>query len=105
MADSLEVDPLAAAVKKAFKAPFDAVVKIAPDKGEPLFIDGRKTPPAVSAAAPDTDSVTCQWRGSREALTRAMGSERAFESAYVAGRILVSGDMSVMARLAFEDNR
>lgn len=104
MADAVENDPLEAAAKKAFAAPFGAVLKIAPENGGPLFVDGHKTPPEISAA-PAGHDVSCQWRGSREALIRAMGSERAFESAYVSGRVLVSGDMSVMARLKFEEHR
>ena len=100
-----ENDPLKAAAEKAFTAPFGAVLKIAPEDGGPLFVDGRKTPPAICTSAPEGDEASCQWRGAREALIRVMSSARAFESAYVSGRITVSGDMSVMARVKLEESR
>ncbi len=105
MADAGETDALTLAAKKAFAAPFGAVLKIAPDKGGALWIDGRKSPPHLSAGAPGGAEADCLWRGAREALIRAMSGARAFESAYVSGRVAVSGDISVMARLTLDESR
>ena len=105
MAAPSKNDALEAAAKKAFAAPFGAVLKLAPDEGAPLWIDGRASPPKLSSAAPDGKEADCLWRGAGDALIRAMAGARAFESAYVSGRIAVSGDMSVMARLAVEESR
>lgn len=105
MSKAGEQDALSAAAAKAFAAPFDAVIKLAPEDGAPLWVDGRKTPPVVSADAPKDVEANCLWRGRREALVRAMASARSLEGAYVAGRIAVAGDMSVMARLKLEEGR
>ncbi len=105
MAATGEQDALSAAAAKAFAAPFGAIIKLAPEEGAPLWIDGRKTPPAISSKAPKADEENCLWRGRREALIRALSSARSLEGAYVAGRITIAGDMSVMARLNLEEGR
>jgi len=90
---------LSDAAKKSFASPFGAVLKIVPDEGAPLWIDGRANPPKVSDSAPKDAEASCVFRGRRDSLARALANNRAFESAYVSGRIAVAGDMSVMARL------
>lgn len=105
MATAGEQDALSAAAAKAFTTPFGAIVKLAPEEGAPLWVDGRKTPPAISTKTPKGGEENCLWRGRREALVRAMSSARSLESAYVSGRITVAGDMSVMARLKLEEGR
>lgn len=107
--DAGQKDDLAVAAEKAFKAPFGAVLHLAPETGAALWVDGRAASPVVSATAPETPKggadALCVWRGQRDSLIRALSGERAFESAFVSGRIAVSGDMSVMARLAIEGGR
>jgi hypothetical protein len=98
-------DPLQAAASKAFAAAFGGVLKLAPDLGAPVWIDGRDSPPKVLAAAPDKVQETCVWRGTREALVRSIASARAFESAYVSGRICIAGDISVAARIILDEHR
>jgi hypothetical protein len=100
-----ELDALGAAAKKAFAAPFGAVVKLEPESGAPLWVDGHKNPPQILMTPPDGAGESCLWRGAREALIRAMAGARGFESAYVAGRVSISGDMSVMARITLGENR
>ncbi|MEO1135247.1 MAG: SCP2 sterol-binding domain-containing protein [Pseudomonadota bacterium] len=93
-------DALIAAARKAFAAEFGAMLKLVPKNGEPIWIDGRQAPPVVSPTPLETSTApACTWRGARETLLRVLSSERAFESAFVSGRVSVSGDMSVMARL------
>ena len=98
-------DLLVNAAHKMFAAPFNAVLKLTPDEGAALWVDGRQHPPSLSSEAPDSTSPDCQWRGGRDAMIRAMAGARAFESAYASGRVAVSGDMSVMARLVFGENK
>lgn len=98
------VDPLEAAARKSFAAAFGAILKLEPDTGACVWIDGRTSPPALSSSPPSS-AETCVWRGPQDALLRAIASNRAFESAFVAGRILVAGDMSVPARVTLGDGR
>ena len=113
-------DALTAAAQRAFAASFGVVLKLAPEQGAALWVDGRGERPVVSATAPDGadaddqhsddqdgkgGAALCVWSGARESLMRALAGERAFESAFVSGRIAVSGDMSVMARLALAGGR
>ena len=98
-------DDLLAAAAKAFSTPFAAVLKLAPDAGDPVWVDGRAAPPICAATEPKDTHADCIWRGGREALLRALAGERAFESAFVSGRIAISGDMSVMARLQMAGGR
>ena len=98
MSDGNE-NPLSEAAKKSFAAPFGAVLKVAPDEGEPFWVDGRAAPPKISGSPPKGMEADCVFRGRRDSLFRALANNRAFESAHVSGRIAVAGDMSVMARL------
>jgi len=85
---------------KAFAAPFGAVLELRPEGGDAVFVDGRKNPPAVSAAAPnDQPAAICVWRGPLDLMRRALNSSRATENAVINGRLTIAGDMSVMARL------
>ena len=90
-------ETLLKAAQKAFQDPFGAVLELNADDCAPIIIDGRKTPPKVSAdkkAKPD-----CIWRAANDIMLRALSSERALENAYISGGLTISGDMSVMARL------
>ena len=91
---------LAEAARGAFAAPFDAVLELRPDEGAPVFIDGRKTPPAVSNSHPDKKGAAdCVWRCPADIMLRVLTSRRAVENAVISGRLVIAGDMSVMARL------
>ncbi|MEZ5893001.1 MAG: hypothetical protein R3C58_07640 [Parvularculaceae bacterium] len=70
-------DALADAARRAFKAPFGAVLKIAPDDGAPFWIDGRKDAPQLLAAAPKDAESACMLSGARDALLRVMSGARA----------------------------
>ena len=91
--------------EKAFASSFGAVLKIAPDDAEPLWIDGRQNPPKILTKSPGKVEEACTWRGACESLMRALDNERAATSAFVSGRIAISGDMSVMARLQLSGAR
>ena len=103
--DAKPKDDLIAAAEKAFTSPFGAVLHLAPETGAALWIDGRAERPAVMTSAPGNDAALCVWRAPRDSLIRALSGERAFESAFVSGRIAVSGDMSVMTRLTLDGGR
>ena len=105
MADAAEENNLKARAEKAFAKSFGAVLKIAPDEGDPVWVDGRKNPPAILSKKPKNSDDGCTWRGAHESLMRALENERAATSAFVSGRIAISGDMSVMARLQLEGGK
>ncbi len=98
-------DPLYAAAEKAFAAPFGAIVELRAEDGDSLWVDGRQDPPQLLAAAPENGGPACCWRGPKETLQRALATARAFDSAFLSGRLAVAGDMSVMARLQLHEGR
>ncbi len=100
MSDANIPNPLIAAARKTFTEPFGAVITllVEGDDNKTIRIDGRQTPPVVSAAK-SAGKADCVWRAAPDILLRAISGERGFESVYVSGRLSISGDMSVMARL------
>ena len=92
-------EKLAAAARKGFQTPFDGALLILTDEGGAIWVDGASTPPAISKTPPTEQEPDCVWRGGRDTVLRALESDRAFDSAFVAGRLKISGDMSVMTRL------
>ncbi len=105
MPDKNGDEEMKALAAKTFAMPFGAILQLAPDGGHMIWVDGRSNPPTISTNAPKNASADCTWRGARESLLRALENERAFGSAFVSGRITISGDMSVMARLQMEGAR
>lgn len=93
------------AAARAFAKPFDAVLEIAVDGAAPFFVDGRADPPAVGEKPPKGGKPACALSGAEDVMTRVLDGERALESAYVSGRLAISGDMSVMARLTLDPSR
>ena len=104
MSGENENDELQALAARAFAAPFNAILQLAPDTGEAIWIDGHSSPPTILRKTPKK-TADCIWRGASESLLRALESERAAASAFVSGRITISGDMSVMARIQMEGTR
>ncbi len=88
----------------AFKDGFGGVLRIEPSDGPSFIIDGRSEICEVGPAAPDT-IADCGWRAATETLIRIFEGGRALEGAYLSGRLHISGDMSVMARLVLETSR
>lgn len=97
-------ETLIAAAAGAFRKPFGAILEIAPDGAPAFYIDGRADPCAVIAVRPDGALPECVWRASADTLARIFQGGRALESAYLSGRLKISGDMSVMARLIMESS-
>ncbi len=93
-----------AAASGAFRKPFGAVLEIAPEGASAFYIDGRVDPCAVVASPAGGESPACAWRSSADTLARIFEGGRALESAYLSGRLKISGDMSVMARLILESS-
>ncbi|MFN0024841.1 MAG: SCP2 sterol-binding domain-containing protein [Parvularculaceae bacterium] len=93
---------LAAAAGGAFRRSFGAVLEIAPDGLAPFYVDGRAEPCCLAAEPPQGSPAACVWRASGETLLRIFHGGRVLESAYLSGRLKISGDMSVMARLVLE---
>ena len=90
-------------VRLGCQAPFDGVIKlICKDRGDEwpdVLIDGRKTPVTVITANTDNVKADCTLRGSEETMLRLLSGERGVNRAYISGRLAISGDMSVMARI------
>ncbi len=105
MTTSNITDRLMEGATKTLTQAFGAIIKLAPhdDAHEdlaPVWVDGHKTPPSTSLTEPAKNtSNICIWHGTIEVLQRALESERALNSAYLSGRLKISGDMSVMTRL------
>ncbi len=94
------------AAQKYFRNRFDGIIRIEIEGvAEPLWIDGRSTPPKISKTAPENVSDSfCLWRTNRETILRLFRPGfRQLEAAYIAGRLTISGDMSVLARLEVGD--
>lgn len=104
MTRSRELNELSDAAKAVCNKAFAGVIKVVADSGEALWIDGRSSPPAISFTAFDTPEINV-WRGANDTLQRIFEGERSLESAFVAGRVFVSGDMSIMSRLEMSGER
>lgn len=89
------------AAKKAFNEPFGAVLELRPETSAPIFVDGRPSRPLVSDRPPADakNGADCVWRCPDDIMARVLVSKRAIESAVINGRLVIAGDMSVMARL------
>lgn len=88
-----------------FKSGFDGVIRIETMDGKSSFwVDGRQTPPVVSAESPKgVEQGFCLWRAEKKDLQIIFGADpRRLESSYVSGRLKISGDMAVMARLELD---
>ncbi len=98
-------EALAHATAKRIVAAFDGVIRIEAEGSAPLWIDGRSAPPRIGRDPPNDlaadERGLAVWRGSVDALIRALDDERALAAAYAAGRLAIAGDMSVMARLEY----
>jgi hypothetical protein len=94
---------LAQAAAGAFVARFDGVIAIIPSASAPFHVDGRGDRAVIGDGAPD--DANCVWRADDDVLMRIFEGGRAFESAYLSGRLKISGDMSVMARLEMTSRR
>lgn len=93
-------DLMAGAVK-FFQQKFDGIIRIEVDGQQALWIDGRLNPPIILGKAPaQLAGGFCLWQSTPEALGRIFSDgPRQLEVAYIAGRLTISGDMAVMARL------
>lgn len=94
-------EDLIAGARSTFRHGFGGVLSILVESGAPIYIDGRREQCSVSYDTPDAPPI-CTWRADGETLFRIFRGARAFESAYLSGRLSISGDMSLMARLQME---
>ncbi len=95
----MSISPLA---EKYFQKPFNGIIRIElADGAGSVWVDGRQSPPEITEKAPpNVEGAFCLWRTNKETLTRILSpGVRQLEAAYIAGRLNISGDMSVMARL------
>ncbi|MEZ5896443.1 MAG: SCP2 sterol-binding domain-containing protein [Parvularculaceae bacterium] len=90
--------------RAAFAAGFGAVLAIEAPDAATIYVDGRNDTCSLTAVPPDAPAA-CVWRASTDTLLRIFEGGRALESAYLSGRLKISGDMSVMARLKLESSR
>ena len=97
MAPEDEQAAILEAANKATFAPFDGIIEVRCKNSAHIWIDGRGEPVAL-AECPDGE-INCVWRGGRETILRIFSNERAIDRAYIAGRLQIEGDMSVMTRL------
>lgn len=125
-----EFDPeiMRAEAEKCFRSAFDGTLTIicradqqfgkseTPEVICVLHIDGHASPPVISIATQETieppesngsngiSPGACTWRASHQVLQRIFLGDRQLTSAYISGRLIISGDMAVMARLKLTDS-
>ncbi|MEM9014722.1 MAG: SCP2 sterol-binding domain-containing protein [Pseudomonadota bacterium] len=93
------------AATKAFSSKFDAWLKLCPRDADPIWINGQVQPPAIETTPANGVTADCEWRASQETMLRVLEGERAFQSAFLSGRLKIAGDMSVMIRLTLSERR
>ncbi len=102
-------DALIDAAAKAFRRGFGGVIRIIATDGGAFDVDGRASDAVIGPPIADPASAPagadCIWRASRETLMRIFEGGRALDSAFLSGRLRISGDMSVMGRLEMESVR
>lgn len=66
-----------------------------------LLVDGTENPPQIVLAPPDAPppAADCRWSASPATLERIFNGDRNLASAFIAGRLVISGDMAVMTRI------
>lgn len=89
----------------AFVDGFDGIIELMPEGDASIWIDGRTDKAIATATRPNDQTADCVWHGAPDALLEALASEKALDSAYLSGRIFISGDMSVMTRLSMAKKR
>lgn len=81
---------------------FGGALCVEPD-GQPAFvIDGTGQTTRIIDPAPPGFAPDLRWIANTETLLRIFEGSRAVESAYLSGRLVIAGDMAVMARLEME---
>ncbi len=96
-------EDLVAGARLTFPAGFGGALTIEVEGAVPIHIDGRGERCVVTSVAPEAIITSrCTWRTDGETLMRIFRGARAFESAYLSGRLHISGDMAIMLRLQME---
>lgn len=94
------------AARRLFPDRFHGVIRVEVlDASFSFWIDGRDAPPVIGREAPrDLSDNFCLWRIDYQDLMRlcAEGGRR-LDASFIAGRLKISGDMAVMARLEIAD--
>lgn len=93
-------EALMAAAADAFGDGFEGVIEITPDGCDPFFVDGRG--PVATIFSDRPAEADCTWRSPPATLISIFQRKRALENAYLSGRLVIGGDMSVMARLVMK---
>ena len=94
------VEDLVQNARDVFCTPFDGALTLMMNEDEQAnLVDGRQDPVTITAAPNKSAIADCTIRGEADVLRRILKGERALESAYLSGRIAISGDISILARL------
>ena len=98
----MDTTELEAVIRPIFAKGFDGVIRVELI-GEPVsvWVDGRGEAATVSADSPTgVEGRFCLWRiDPLDVPLVLVADERRLENGFVSGRLKISGDMSVMARL------
>ncbi len=122
---SQEFTALAEKAQRCFISPFNGTIfiycveddragaNIANRATPALTIDGYQSPPAISITNKNAEKTghanvhiaQCKWYAAESTFHRIFDGGRHLSQAYMSGRLTISGDMAVMARLHLEDVR
>ncbi|WOI52310.1 hypothetical protein [Parvularcula sp. LCG005] len=98
----MEENELLEAGRRLFTKSFDGVIRIELlDDGGACWVDGRQSPPTVSIQSPNgVGHRFCLWQIDADDVGLVLTPDKGrFQNSYVAGRVRISGDMAIMARL------
>lgn len=107
-----------AGARQFFVRPFGGVLRIdVTDADVQLLVDGRADQVLITPALPDPDDgsnsadlpmdavgAQCRWRIAAQDLALIFAADhRRVETTYVSGRLKISGDLGIMARMEGEN--
>ena len=103
MANAQPMESLRQAAQAAFAGGFNGAIRVVLTDGDPFVIDGRADENCIVEGAGET-SAECEWRLSRAVAEDIFAQRIEPVHAFATEQLEISGDFSVMARLAWSQS-